>query len=278
MDLSSIDALHPTFEANSGLLILELEHGKANEVGTAELGAFESLCDLVERDATVRTLCTTSRRTSSKGTPLFIAGANVTERSGWDDAMVKAHVHRQRALMCRLRRLPVYSIALTHGVTLGWGTEYLLTTDLVLATPSASFALPETGLGIIPGARGSAELASAVGPAAALLLGCTGVRVSAERALAMNLVHELYDELEAGLARVRELADHVATRSPTAVAAFKSALLASLGEGESTRIEREAAAYEHCVDTGEAALGREAFAKIRAGERPTWGARRLLEG
>jgi len=277
MDLTSIDALHPSFEATNGLLILELEHGKANEIGTAELDAFDALCGLIDTNDSIRTLCTMSRRRSKKGTPLFISGANVTERAGWADARVKEHVHRQRALMCRLRTLPVYSIALTHGVTLGWGTEYLLTTDLVLATPSALFALPETGLGIIPGARGSAELAAAIGPAAALLLGCTGIRVSAHEAHAMRLVHELHDDLDMGLARVRTLAEHVATRSPTAVAAFKTALLGSLGETESTRIKREADAYELCVDAGEAALGREAFAQIRAGERPAWGPRRLLK-
>ena len=177
--------------------------------------------------------------------------------------------------MCRLRKLPVYNVAVTHGVTLGWGTEYLLTADLVLATPSASFALPETGLGIIPGARGSAELAAAVGPAAALLLGCTGVRLSADEALAVGLAHGLHDDVDAALARVRVLADHVATRSPTAVAAFKTALLGSLGEPESVRIQREAEGYELCVDAGEATLGREAFAKIRAGERPVWGPRRV---
>ena len=64
MDLSSIDALHPSFEATNGLLILELEHGKANEVGTAELDAFEALCDLIDTNDAVRTLCTTSRRRS----------------------------------------------------------------------------------------------------------------------------------------------------------------------------------------------------------------------
>jgi enoyl-CoA hydratase/carnithine racemase len=275
MDLSSIDALHPCFEATTGLLILELEHGKANEVGIAQLEAFEALCDLIESNDAIRTMCTLSRRQSRKGTPLFISGANVTERAGWDDAAVKAHVHRQRALMCRLRRLPVYNIALTHGVTLGWGTEYLLTTDLVLATPRASFALPETGLGIIPGARGSAELAAAIGPAAALLLGCTGARVDAVEAHSMGLVHEVHDDIDAGLVRVRALAEQVATRSPTAVAAFKSALLGSLGETESIRIKRESQGYELCVDAGEAALGREAFASIRAGERPVWGPRRV---
>lgn len=76
--------------------------------------------------------------------------------------------------MRRLRHAPLFTVALTHGVTFGWGTEFLLTADYCIATPTARFALPETGLGIVPGARGTAELALQVGPAQALRLGCTG--------------------------------------------------------------------------------------------------------
>ena len=158
MDLSSIAALHPHLDAERQLLILELDHGKANEIGGEQLAAFEALCALIEapdREQPITCLCTTSRRVSKRGKPIFIAGANVTERVGWDDARVKAHVIRQRKLMQRLRRLPLFNVALSSGVTLGWGTEYMLTADYCLAASNASFALPETGLGIIPGARGT---------------------------------------------------------------------------------------------------------------------------
>ena len=274
MDLSELAPLHPTLDRDRGLLILDLDHGKANEIGSEQLAAFDALCALVESNDEVRTICTTSRRVSKRGTPIFIAGANVTERVDWDDARVKTHVRRQRALMRRIRRLPAFHIAVSHGVTLGWGTEYLLTADYVLATDAASFALPETGLGIIPGARGSAELARRIGPARALLMGCTGEPLNAATAREAGLVQEVVEDLEAGHARAAALADRVFTRSPTAVAAFKQALLDGQGVPEAERLEHEAVAYERCVDTGEAAIGRSAFAQIRAGERPKWGPRR----
>ena len=121
MDLSAIEGLHPTYDAALRLLTLELDHGKANEMGTVQLDAFDALCELLEGSDEIRTLCTTSRRVSKKGKPIFIAGANVTERTDWDTERVKAHVLRQRALMVRLRHLPVFNIAVPHGVTLGWG-------------------------------------------------------------------------------------------------------------------------------------------------------------
>lgn len=275
MDLARIDGLHPRLYPDDRFLVLELEHGKANEMGLAQLDALESLCELLEHDEAVACLCTTSRRTSSRGTPIFIAGANVTERAGWDDAKVKAHVVRQRALMRRLRRLPVFAVALSHGVTLGWGTEFLLTADYALATPAATFGLPETGLGILPGARGTAELATRVGPAHALRLGCTGETIGAEEAARIGLVQEIVPSVDAGLERARALARLLVRRSPTAVAAFKHGLLESLGRDESSRLEIERQAYEHTVDTGEAAIGRASFSEIRDGRTPSWGPRRL---
>ncbi|MCA9659098.1 MAG: enoyl-CoA hydratase/isomerase family protein, partial [Myxococcales bacterium] len=133
----------------------------------------------------------------------------------------------------------------------------------------------ETGLGILPGARGTAELAQAIGPAQALRLGCTGEAVGGEEAARLGLVQELVADVDAGLTRVRALADLLRRRSPTAVAAFKRGLLDAQGRREAERLEIEAAAYERCVDSGEAAIGRANFAAIRAGEAPPWGPRVL---
>jgi enoyl-CoA hydratase/carnithine racemase len=277
MDLSAIAGLNPTYEDGHRVLVLELDHGKANEMGSEQLDAFTQLCELLENDDEVRTLCTTSRRSSRSGRPIFIAGANVTERVGWDDERIKAHVVRQRSLMERLRRLPLFHVVLTHGVTLGWGTEYVLTGDFALATRGATFGLPETGLGILPGARGTAELALAVGPAHALRLGCTGETIGADEAARIGLVQEVVESVDAGLRRVRELADLVRRRSPTAVATYKRAMLNACGAERHARLEIERRAYEHTVMTGEASIGRQHFAAIRDGGVPPWGPRRLPE-
>jgi enoyl-CoA hydratase/carnithine racemase len=270
MDLSRIETLHPKLDVERQLLVLELDHGKANEIGESELAVLEALCEALEDEDSISCLCTTSRRMSRQGAPIFIAGANVSERTGWDDARIKRHVMRQRELMRRISRLPLFTVALTHGVTLGWGTEFLLTADYVLATPTATFALPETGLGILPGARGTAELAGRVGPAHALRLGCTGERIDASEALRIGLVQEVVDHIDAGLARAHVLAEAMRSRSPTAVAAFKRGLLDGLGRPEPERLAIEQRAYELCVDSGEAAIGRAQFARIRAGVTPDW--------
>ena len=78
-------------------------------------------------------------------------------------------------------------------------------------------------------------------------------------------------DLDEGLDRARFLAQQVARRSPTAVAAFKAGVLASVGVVGTERTEIEARAYEHCVQTGEAAIGRANFKAILGGEAVQWG-------
>ena len=84
---------------------------------------------------------------------------------------------------------------------------------------------------------------------------------------------EQVESLETGLERAKSLANRVALRSPTALAAFKRGVLASVGKETAERVEIEAIAYEHCVSTGEASIGRSNFKTIRSGEEVKWGPR-----
>jgi enoyl-CoA hydratase/carnithine racemase len=265
------DLVHLHLRRDGGALEVELDHGRTNEMGSAQLDEWEALCAALEDPATgARSLLTWSRRRTGKGTPLFIAGADVTERAGWSNDRVQAHVRRQRAVLDRLRRAPVFHVAVVAGAALGWGTEFLLTCDYRIATPDASFALPETGIGIVPGAGGTAELWSYVGVAQALRLGMTGERIDADEAVRIGLVEERAADLDAALGRARALCAAVGRRSPSAVAAFKAGVLASVGRDAAARSEIEARAYEHCVAGGDPEMGRASFKEITAGAAVAW--------
>jgi enoyl-CoA hydratase/carnithine racemase len=252
---------------------VRLHHGKANEMGSQQLREIEALCHLVEQDGTISTVITWSDQVSRRGTPIFVAGANVTERVDWNDTKVKQHVHWQRAVLGRLAQVPALHVVVVSGVALGWGTEFLLTADYRIASSQASFALPETGLGILPGAGGTHSLWRHIGLAQTLRLGMTGERIDATEALRIGLVQEVVSTEMDGLERARSLAARVARNSPTAVAAFKRAVLAATHGTDPVDIE--ARAYEHCVDTGNAAIGRANFSAIRAGEPVPWTLREL---
>ena len=153
---------------NASVWTLEFEHGKANEVGVAVLDELEKLTAALNEPEGPVALISFSQRVSKRGTPIFISGAHVTERAAWSDADIKQHVRRQRALLRALRSAPVFHVCVAQGVALGWGTEYLITADYKLGTAEARFGLPETGLGILPGAGGTSELSALIGPAHAL--------------------------------------------------------------------------------------------------------------
>jgi enoyl-CoA hydratase/carnithine racemase len=242
-------------------------------MGSPALRDWEALASWLE-DAPVRAVITHSKKTSRRGTPIFIAGADVTERLGWTDAQVRAHVRWQRSILRAVRAAPVFHIAVVNGVALGWGCEFMIACDYrIAASDGAAFALPETGIGILPGAGGTSELWSLIGVPQAMRLGMTGERIDAVEAERIGLVQEVVGDIDAGLARAQVLAERVARRSPTAVAAFKRGILQSVGRPPAERSEIEAQAYEACLDSGDAAIGRENFKAITSGAPVAWNPR-----
>lgn len=270
MNTEDFRQLKVSVEQDGALVVVALDHGKVNACGSEVIGDFERLCEQLENDTHVRGLLMYSTKVSGSGKPIFVAGADVTERVGWSDEQVKAHVRRQREALLRMRALPVFTVVVVNGLALGLGTELMLAFDYRIATGAAAFALPETGLGIIPGALGSSLLSALVGPNHALRLGCTGERVKGKEAARIGLVDELHEGSEAALERARALLGMAATKAPRAVAAFKTSALAGLTLPLDQRVALEAERYEGQVDNGDAAIGRESFQTIRSGGVPAW--------
>lgn len=261
--------LNPSFIEEGRTLVLTLNHGKANEMGSNTLHAWTEVTKALH-SGQIRSVITTSQRLSRSGKPIFIAGADVTERTEWSNEQVKAHVRWQRNTLAALRKAPVFHCALVHGVALGWGTEFLLCCDYRIGTPTARYGLPETSLGILPGAGGTTELWMEIGIAHAMRLGMTGEQIGSEEAARIGLIQEQSTDYESGFNRLLTLCKLANRRSPSALSAFKSALLTARGLTSSERLELEATAYEHCVESGDAAVGRAHFKEIIKGQTPPW--------
>ena len=270
---TEIQILNPSLSTDQRTLTLLLDHGHVNEMGSEQLKAWEYLSEFLQKGE-IRTLITTSQKKSRRGKSIFIAGANVKERAGWQEEQVCTHVRWQRRILKSLRSCPIFHICVVDGMALGWGLEFLLTADYRLTTSLSNFGLPETSLGIIPGAGGTSDLWQEVGIAHALRLGMTGERIDATEAIRIGLCQEIFSEWSLAMERAQRLAQAVSNNSPTAVSSFKSALLRSIGSETSHRESLETLAYEHCVRTGEAAIGRVHFGS----KEPTpWGTLRIFE-
>jgi enoyl-CoA hydratase/carnithine racemase len=126
-----------------------------------------------------------------------------------------------------------------HGPCMGGALEMSLSCDFRLAATSASYALPETSLGSLPGSGGTSRLTRIVGPHWARWFIMANLPMSAERALAAGLIHDVYtdDEFES---RVRAFCLHLAKQPSETVAAAKIAIemVADLGRSEARNAER----------------------------------------
>ena len=199
----------------------------------------------------------------------FCVGADLKERRGVSNDDLRRQRQVFQEAFGALRALPMPMIAAVEGFALGGGFELALSCDLIIASATASFGLPEVGLGLIPGEGGTQLLPRRIGlnKSADLLL--TGRRLGAEEALGMGFVDRL---VPAGVARstALELAQEIAANSPTSLRAAKRALRQGIDVDLITGLEIENQAWEEAVFSADRLEGVEAFNMRRAPRWPSW--------
>jgi enoyl-CoA hydratase/carnithine racemase len=81
-----------------------------------------------------------------------------------------------RALWARFEDIPVPIVAAVHGAALGGGLELALMSDMIIASDTATFAMAEASLGLLPLLGGVQRITQRVGPARAKELAMFGRR------------------------------------------------------------------------------------------------------
>jgi methylglutaconyl-CoA hydratase len=190
----------------------------------------------------------------------FCAGAEIGADAGSDDGPRIAEICR------RLDQLAKPTVALVQGACLGGGLALAACCDVVIAEPSAFFAMPEVRLGFTPGPL-MLFVIKAIGARQARRLLVSGERIAADEALRIGLVHRL---CEAG-AGERALAQQVAEllhAAPRAAADVK-ATLRRVSEDNITdeSLSQLQAEFHAGASSAEAEEGRAAF---RAKRPPRW--------
>ena len=152
---------------------------------------------------------------------VFAAGADLgdLERSDGKEPIAGP---RWNAWAC-IAGFPKPLVAAVEGWCLGAGCELMLRCDIVVAAENARIGQPETNLGIIPGAGGTALLPRLVGRAAALDMVLTGEPIHARRAYDLGLIARLARDGEA-LSDALTLASKLASRAPRALKAAKASI------------------------------------------------------
>ena len=156
-------------------------------------------------------------------------------------------------------------IAAIHGYCLGGGLEIALSCDLRIASADAVFALPETGLGLIPGGGGTQRLPRLIGLGRSLDLLVTGERIDAAKALEWGLITRLVATRDALAAESAALAAHIAARPPLATRDVKQAVRKGLELGLDAGLALERALFSELLSGDER---REAVAAFREKRTP----------
>ena len=240
-----------------------------NALGGRIVGELGEALEEIEDSGEVRAMVLTGA-----GDKAFCSGVDLKERAEMDADGRWSHNRALGAFAGRLAGLQVPTIAAFNGLAFGGGLEIALACDFRLTAEGASFALPEVGIGIVPGAGGTQRLPRLIGVTRAKELILTGRRISTEDALDMGLVSKVVPRSSL-MEEARSLAQEIASNSPLALAYAKAAVdLAS-----ETTIEQglryETAAIHATLSSEDYKIGLAAFAEKRPPEFPPLTSRRM---
>lgn len=203
---------------------------RLNALDRRLLGAIAEAVAMLEDESTVRALVLTG-----SGSRAFVAGADLREIAELGDAGAAESFSRQgQAALARIATSPLPTIAAVNGLALGGGCELAISCDLRVAARGAAFAMPEVGLGLIPGFGGTQRLPRLIGQGAAMRMILSGEMIDAETALGYGLVESVVDDgqvLESACALAARIAKHPAAAVAAAKAAIHKGATLPLAQG-----------------------------------------------
>ena len=248
-------------ERRDATLILTLNRPeKLNALSTAMLLEFDTALDEAEGDPDVRAVVI-----AGAGDRAFVAGADIGEYAQLDHEGFVAYQRRCRELFSRIDAFATPVVGGINGYAFGGGFEIALCCDILIASSSAVFALPEGLLGLCPGGGGTQRLTRAVGPFIANDMLLSARRLTADEAHAVGLVAEVV-EPSGLLDAARAKADAIAKVAPIA-ARTMAELVRAAGDADLERgLDDEQAALASLRATADADEGIRAFVEKRAPE------------
>jgi len=228
--------------------------------------------DALERDPSLRVLVLTGA-----GEGVFVAHYEVGELAAAAEASSAGpasrparegrRLHPFHELCLRLEKLSAVTVAALNGNAAGGGCELALACDFrLMADGPFHFGLPETSVGIIPGAGGTQRMARLLGTARALDLILHATLLAPGDAKALGLLHRIFPAASFR-DEVRRFAADLAGRAPIALAAAKRAIRRGVELPLEGGLGLEQAEFERCMRSQDAAGAMRAFLR---GERWEW--------
>lgn len=194
------------------------------------------------------------------GEKSFVAGADISEMKDKNKAQAAEYGAFGNKVFLRIENFPCPVIAAINGFALGGGCELAMACDIRIASETARFAQPETGLGITPGFGGTQRLARLVGAGRAKELIYTGRTVKAEEAFTIGLVNKV-TKPENLMAETVAMAQLICQKAPFAVKKAKEAINRGLQVSIDKAVAVETEEFAQCFATEDQKMAMNAFVK-----------------
>lgn len=248
-------------QGNVGIITINRPDAR-NAVNSDVATGIEEAIDQIEADDEVWVGILTGAKTD-KGY-IFCAGADLKQMAVDPGGMSTAKggfagfVQRERAT-------PI--IAAVDGPALAGGTEIVLAADMVVASRTAVFGIPEVKRNLVAAAGGLFRLPRKIPRNIAMELALTGrLDFPAERAYEFGLVNRLADEGEA-LAVALELAGEITENAPLAVAESRRIMIDATDQPDDVGWKLSGDGIIKMFGTEDFSEGLTAFAEKR---KPNW--------
>jgi enoyl-CoA hydratase len=193
----------------------------------------------------------------------FAAGADIGQMA--EASAMDMYEARRIDRWDAIRRIRTPLVAAVSGFCLGGGNELAMACDLIVASETARFGQPETGLGIIPGAGGTQRLTRAIGKAKAMDVILSGRFLTADEAERAGLVARVVAK-EAWLEEAKAVARAIAAKGPIAQRLAKESVSRAFESTLETGLDYERKALYLAFASDDAREGLTAFTEKRKPE------------
>lgn len=195
------------------------------------------------------------------GAKAFVAGADINQLAHYD--MHYGLASHMQKLFDRIEEYPKPTMAAINGVAMGGGLELAMACDIRIAAEHAKVGLPETTLGVIPGAGGTQRLTRLVGPGRALEMIMTSRIIDAPTAERYGLVTEVVAAEELLDCANRTLAT-VLSKGPLAIRMARMVVKQGIEADQKTGMMLEMLAQTLLYTSEDKAEGADAFIQKRS--------------
>ena len=228
-----------------------------NALDSAAVAAMHTAFDRAEADDAVRVVIVTGAGRA------FVAGGDIADlNSRRGLAHYGEFAEDIHKLFRRIETLDKPTIAAVNGFALGGGTELLLALDLRIASDKAKLGLPETTLGLFPGAGGTQRIIRQIPLCRAKEIMFTGDMITAQEAVDIGLINRVvaHDDL---MSDVKATAAKMAHKSPLVLKLLKRTLNDGADMPLSAALRHEQAMIGLVLDSDDAHEGCSAFLEKR---------------